>query len=429
MTVVKKITRSDVLRWNQEARRDGHTHIVHEGGSGSGKTFGILQDLITLSFHEDEKGKLYSIVRESLPSIRRSVLRDFERIISDLGLGHVFGENRSTLTFTNTLTGVKIEFVAFDVPQKARGPRRHRLYCNEANGLAEEVFRQLEMRTKESVYVDYNPSMQQHWIYNKLLTRSDVAYFRSTYKNNPFLSAEEVRAIERDVPTYEDADGQRVQDWDLTYSGDGVLVSGDPYRWAVFGLGQRGAPAEAIYPTTSTGTFPIDAPSVYGLDFGYNHPLVLLRLARLDTPGAPTLHIDEIIFASYLTTDDLIAEMDAKAVDKNTPIYADGSRPEMIEALVRAGYNCKPADKRPGSVYSGISWVKGHRLVFTPRSDRSRAQHADYRWKVHANGTVLDEPVKLNDDAPDAARYGAFTEWGKPADVGFFVYVEDEEQT
>ena len=56
--------------------------------------------------------------------------------------------------------------------------------------------------------------------------------------------------------------------------------------------------------------------------------------------------------------------------------------------------------------------------VRAPRSQRSRAQFDDYRWQKLHDGTVTDRPVKLEDDAPDAGRYAAFTHYNRPAATG-----------
>lgn len=387
--------------------------IVHEGGSGSSKTFSLAQAHIVWSFQE--RNRTYSVVRKTLPAMKRGALKDFREALILADCGHRFHENKTDLFYVNLDTGTRIEFFALDDPQKGRGPRRDRLWVNEANELSFEDWRQLAMRTRYGICLDYNPSMQRHWIYDQVLTRTDVDLIHSTYRDNPYLTPENVREIEADVPVYQEEDGTVVTDWDLTYTGRGYLISGDPYRWAVFGLGQRGAPGEAIYPQVyeSTG-IPEGADTVLGLDFGYNHPLVLVRLAKIDREGRPELHVDELIHESYLTTDDLIDRMRDVGIGRHELIYADGSRPESIKQLQRAGFNVQPADKSKGSVYQGISFLKGHRLLFTARSDRSRAQFQDYRWKKLPDGTVTDEPVKLNDDAPDAVRYGAFTYWGRP---------------
>jgi phage terminase large subunit len=393
---------------------------VHKGSSSSSKTVSLAQAHIAWSF--EEVGKTYSVVRKTMPALRRGALKDFHMALDLSEAWPHFEENKTNLTYTNKQTGTLIEFFAVDDAQKARGPRRDRLWCNEGNELTYEDWRQLTMRTRGSICLDYNPSMLRHWIYEEVETRADCQVVHSSYKQNPFLTAENIREIEVDVPIYalpaderaklllagfDVADGT-LTDWGGTYDGKGTLLSGDPFRWAVFGLGQRGAPAQAIYPQlfTSAGLTP-QRQRHLGLDFGYNHPLSLTEVEYRDMPGKAELHIDQLIHQSYLTSDDLIKMLPEVGVGKRDLITADGARPEMIADLLKAGYNVKAADKGPGSVKAGIDKLKTVKLCFTPRSKQARAQFQDYRWKKTASGEILDEPVKVEDDAPDSVRYAA----------------------
>ena len=408
-----------LLEKNLEFSDSEYKIIAHEGSSGSGKTYGLAQAHIIWSF--SEPGKTFSIVRKTLPALKRSALRDFKAVLVSSGAYDLFVENKTNLTFTNKATGTVIEFFALDNEQKARGPRRDRLWCNEANELSPEEFRQLAMRTRGQIAIDYNPSMLSSWIYDDILTREDCLHVHSYYKMNPFLTPENIREIESMVPVYQEDDNQ-VEDWDLSYTGSGFLVAGDPYWWSVYGLGRRGAPSEAIFPYVQDCNELPNEDGVYGLDFGYNHPMVFVEVARKEVEKGINLYIDEIIHESYLTIDDLIRKMDDLEIDKNKVIYADGSRPEAIEEIKRAGYWIKPADKSKGSVYAGINYVKSHNLHFTRSSGRGKLQHQDYRWNKKPDGTILDEPVKMNDDCPDAVRYATFTHWakGEPALIGIW---------
>ncbi len=57
---------------------------VMQGGSRSGKTYNILIWFIIKLLQEN--GKTLTVVRQSLPSIKGSVLRDFVDILSRLGI-------------------------------------------------------------------------------------------------------------------------------------------------------------------------------------------------------------------------------------------------------------------------------------------------------------------------------------------------------
>lgn len=394
--------------------------LVHCGGTSSSKTVSIAQAHIAWSFAETEK--TYSVVRKTLPALRRGALKDFKMALKLCGAEDMFHENKSDLTYTNKQTGTIIEFFAIDDAQKARGPRRDRLWCNEGNELDEEDWSQLTKRTRGKIVLDYNPSMLRHWIYDKVETRTDCEIIHSTYLDNDYLTEDNIREIELDVPRYqlkpEEVRALALQglppeegiltDWDGTYEGKGELLSGDPFRWAVFGLGRRGAPAQAIYPQlfTSAGLTP-QRQRRLGLDFGYNHPLSLTEVEYRDMPGRAELHIDQLIHQSYLTSDDLIKMLPEVGVGKRDLITADGARPEMIADLLKAGYNVKAADKGPGSVKAGIDKLKTVKLCFTTRSKQARDQFQDYRWKKTPSGEILDEPVKVEDDAPDSVRYAA----------------------
>lgn len=398
--------------------------LVHKGGSSSSKTVSIAQAHIIWSFQE--VGKTYSVVRKTLPALRRGALKDFKMALALCGAEDLFAENKSDLTYTNKQTGTIIEFFAIDNAQKARGPRRDRLWCNEGNELDLQDWQQLTMRTRGRIVLDYNPSMLQHWIYDDVETRSDCEVIHSTYKDNPFLTPENVREIELSVPVYKltlkdqvtllAQQGLRelaisdnlLTDWDGTFDGEGELVSGDPFLWDVFGLGKRGAASETIYKVLyeSAGLSP-NRTRKLGLDFGFNHATVLTDLEYRDMPGKAELHIDELIHQSYLTAADLITLLPQVGVLKRDEIEADGARPEMIEDIRRAGYNIKAADKGPGSVKAGIDKLKSVKLCFTRRSTKTKTQFQMYRWKKTSSGLILDEPIKLEDDGPDSVRYGA----------------------
>jgi phage terminase large subunit len=157
--------------------------IVNQGGTRSGKTYSILQLLIVLSF--STRGKVFTIVRKSLPSLKMTAYRDFFEILNRLGIYDEKSHNKSDYTYS--LNGNLFEFVSLDQPQKKRGARRDYLFCNEANELTWEDFFQLLVRTSERIWIDYNPSDSFHWIYDKLLTRDDITYIQSTYQGQSLL--------------------------------------------------------------------------------------------------------------------------------------------------------------------------------------------------------------------------------------------------
>lgn len=363
-------------------------YIVHQGGTRSGKSYNICIALV--AYLCATPGLMASIVRATGPALKATVYRDLVEILEALGL---YSEDRHSKTdqVITLPSGSRLEYFSADDGQKLRGRKRHILWVNETNELDHERFRQLNLRTSGQVIMDFNPSMLEHWIWDTLEGHDRAAWYYSTYKDNlPFLAEEQVREIE-------------------------ALQYADPWAWQVYGLGRRGASPATIYQGVEIGQVYPDLPSVLGLDFGYNDPMVLSRIARQDTELKPTLHVKTLLHESYLTTDDLLARLPGLGVRRGyDTIYCDAAEPDRIVTLQRAGYAAKPADKGPGSVKAGIDFCKAHRIIHYGLPQGASEIRA-YRWREDVRTSrVLDEPSHVSSHTPDAMRYAAYTHWSRP---------------
>ena len=120
------------------------------GGTSASKTVSIIIILINLA--QRSKNKLISIVSESFPHLKRGAIRDFRGIMEEHRYWNDNSWNETDKIYTFE-SGSKIEFFSADQPSKVRGPRRHVLFINEANNIPYETFTQLEIRTKETIWV------------------------------------------------------------------------------------------------------------------------------------------------------------------------------------------------------------------------------------------------------------------------------------
>ena len=138
---------------------------------------------------------MITIVRKSFPAVRGTVMRDFFQILRD---HHMYLEESHSKSNNEYYVNNNVaEFISLDQPQKIRGRKRDLLFINEANELNFEDWQQLVFRTSEQIIIDYNPSDEFHWIYDKVLTRDDCSFYQTTYKDNPFLPQQIVEEIER----------------------------------------------------------------------------------------------------------------------------------------------------------------------------------------------------------------------------------------
>ncbi len=246
-------------------------------------------------------------------------------------------------------------------------------FINEANIIQYDTFRQLLLRTKKCIFIDYNPADEFHWIYDKVLTRSDCYFIKSTYKDNPFLPNEQVKEIE----SYREA---------------------DPNFWRIYGEGERGHSEGVIYTHWQSYTSGISGNTVYGLDFGYNNPTSLVKITDKDK----NLYAEEIIYQSHLTNQDLIGLL-KQNIPQGATIHADAAEPARIEEIRKAGFNCISANK---DVKGGIDFIKSRKLFIHAQSANMLKEIKSYKFK---DKNKVEEPVKLNDHAMDAMRYGAIS--------------------
>lgn len=353
--------------------------IAHEGSTRSSKTVSVCQFLSL--YISPRYNKSITIVSPSLPHLKRGARREFIKSLQIAGVYNDADFNKTDNIY-NYANGAYVEFFGVEDSGKVHGPSRDILYVNEANLVSYDTYKQLAIRTNELIIIDYNPADEFSWVYTEA-DKPGNKIIHSTYKNNlGNLTPEIIEEIES-----------------LQYA--------DENLWNVYGLGLRGKSSETIYTHWKIcDKLPGKGESFAGLDFGYNVPTALIDIEYYES----AIYWDELIYETKMTTGDLIERLKLIGFDKRKEIYCDAAEPKTIEELRRAGYNAKPADK---DVTEGIRKVKSLPLYITSKSTSTIKEIKSYKFKVKedANGSkiVLDEPVKFNDHAMDAGRYGTFT--------------------
>jgi len=365
------IKQTPVFNWNFDAlNRTDIRFVINQGGSRSSKPYSLCQMVIVYCL--TTPGKMVSIIRKTFPTLRGTVMRDFFEVMNDL---EIYDEksHHKTEQIYHFPNGSQVEFFGADNSQKLRGRKRDILWINEANELNFEEFTQLNMRTTDKLIFDFNPSENFHWLYD-LISRPESILIHSTYKDNPFLGEAQVKEIEN-------------------------LIMYDESYYKIYALGEKGTGKTTIYTHWKHYEhLPEIKDTIYGLDFGYNHPTSLIEVNFTENDA----YVRQMIYKPGLTVSDLIKLMTELDISKKKEIACDTARPEIIEDLRRAGFNAKSAIK---DVKAGIDSVKSSALYIHKESLDILKEISSYKWKVNGD-LVLDEPVKVYDDAMDAMRYG-----------------------
>ena len=352
-----------------KAFKKGYRIIVNQGGTRSGKTFTLNQLLIALALKDRYS---ISITSVAFPHLRRGAMRDWRTIMENSGLYDPAAHIRTEQIY-NYPSGSYIEFFSSDNNLKVRGPGRDILFFNEANLTDFDTFTQLMLRTRKCIFLDFNPADEFHWIYDNILTRPDCYFIKSTYLDNPFLPPEQVKEIEN-------------------------LKNVDENFWRIYGEGERGHSEGIIYTHWQPYSHTVEGNSVYGLDFGYNNPTALVKVTERDKD----LYWKEEIYQSGLTTNDLIPLI-KQIVKPHETIYCDAAEPDRIYDLTRAGIKAIAANK---NVKEGIDFVKSRKLFINSQSPNLLKEIKSYKYQTKHVG-ITEVPLKLNDHACDAGRYGS----------------------
>lgn len=359
-----------------------YRYIINQGGSSSSKTFSVLQLLIILALG---RKIIIDIASESVPHLKRGVLRDLPVIFEQFNLNFDLMHNRSDnfITFSN---GSKINLIALDNPGKARGSRRDILFVNEANLIPYETAQQLFIRTHETIFIDYNPT-QAFWVHNEIIPKNPdkALLIKSTYKDNQFLPQSEIAELE-------------------SRRGDG-----NNNFWRVYGLGELGVAEGLVFENVVARTITDEEiknfETVYqGIDWGYIHPFVFVKCYYDNNYNK--LYVYDEIYASRLS---LQETMDAVREKQNAyfDIIADSANPQSIGDFWDNGFSIFPANKGAGSRDFGYRFLQSMaEIVIDPvRCPNILHEFLTMEYLKDRDGKYIDDYPKINDDGIDAIRY------------------------
>lgn len=348
---------------------------ILQGGTRSSKSYSALQWLLVKAL--TETNIVISVVRKSFPSMRVSIMRDWQGILKELGIWNDgnWSATEHIYTFDN---GSMVEFMSIDSSEKRKGSSRDYLFIDEANELSREDWFQLFIRTRKKSIIAYNPSFgTNHYIFTEIHAHPEADLYISTFKDNPFLEPQLIEEIER-------------------------LKEINPEYYKIYGLGQPGNNVGTIFSIHLIDEIPEGAEFVaFGMDYGFSvDPTTLMAVAKRDKD----LYIDELLYRTGMVTGDIIKHLRGLDIERNE-IWGDSAEGRLIEEIHRAGFNIKPVRKGKDSIRLGIDLMQQWRLHVTKRSTNTIKEFSEYVWTVDKNGNFENVPVDYSNHAIDAIRY------------------------
>ena len=361
---------------------------VFEGGSRSSKTFSIIQFFIIYALSNTKSPTRCVIARKKGTWLSATVWKDFKDILMLHGL---YSCAKINLTLKIIQLGTTtFEFIGLDDVQRLHGLTTDIFWINEAMEATKDDFDQLEQRTSRFAILDYNPSAEEHWIYDNVCPRPDCYFDHSTMLDNPFIPENSRRKILSYEPTPENYE----------------RGTADKRKWQIYGLGMRAKIEGLIFPDF---TIVEEIPRWvtrrwYCLDFGFTtDPTACAEVGFYNN----TLYIDEQFYQTDMLTKDIIKE--GKKL-KSLKIISESADPRLVKELKQGGLNIHPVKKYPGSVMAGIDFMKGVKMCVTARSVNAQREFKNYTYMQDANGRWLNEPEDDFNHIIDGVRYVCLSE-------------------
>lgn len=384
---------TNVYDWNKAADK---AIVINQGGTYSGKTIGITQNLVDLGL--EDCNCTITITSQDLPNLKRDALKEFKTLIRDPKVSWLFENPDLELGPFKMINGSVIQFICFQNAKDAEGAKRDYLYVNEAPGLSWDIFFELLKRTNKRTFIDYNPSYE-FWAHQELMHREDCQVIISTFMDNPFCSEKKKNEI---LDYYRKYQETKSEYW--------------LNQWRVYGQGKTGIVSGVVFPNIRRiNKFPdqyylrtnADGIShMYGLDFGRVDPLCIGKMGV--RASDERIVAEEIFYESgfnWLDLPDLLPNLGIrKGIDI---IVADSANMEAIDYLVRHGYVMVAARKDPGSVKAGIDVINKHGLDITVNSENALKEQRSYVYRKTQGRYDKDLPVDKDNHFFDQLRYAS----------------------
>lgn len=362
---------------------DESRYVAFVGGRNSGKTFAGSWKSIMAA----QRGGLGIIAAPDFPMLEFGAKRAFIQRLDELGVSYALNGQRAVISVPRW--SAEVRFATLENDSRVRGPNYSWGWVDEVEYVTDrQVWRALKGAirdgTNPQLFVTTTPKgrrlVYDEWVID---ATSDHRLYRATTRNNPYIDAE--RYISG-----------------LGYSGRYLQQEVDAEFVGFEGL---------VYPAFSRTVHVADMPcdgwrTVLAVDVGTRNPTCILTL-RYASDGR--VHVEREVYRRGMSSDE-ITEAIADEYNRAAPdvVLLDPSANDYILALNRRGY---PARKANNDIVYGIGLVTtalADGMTISPACVNLVAEFESYRYPD--NHGRDDKPVKENDHAMDALRYGIATE-------------------
>lgn len=373
-----------------------HFIEVWYGGASSGKSHGVVQKVVLKVLKHWNHPRKVLWLRKVDRTIKDSIFTDVIDCLSTWRLLPLCKVNNSDRTI-HLPNGAVFLFKGMDDPEKIKSIKGlSDVVMEEASEFNQDDFTQLTLRLREpkhrkrQLFCMFNPVSKLNWTYKQWfapeaeVNPERVAIHQSTYKDNHFLDADNIRTIEN-------------------------LKQTNPAYYKIYTLGEFATLDKLVFPDFSKRRLSaqrmVNLPSYFGLDFGYTNDETAFMHVKVDQDNHTIYIMEEYAKHGMLNSD--IARMIKQMGYSKEIITADAAEPKSIAEIKRDGIpRIRPAKKGKDSIIQGISFMQQYHLVVDDRCVKTIEELENYTYKKdRQTDEYTNEPVDAYNHEIDAIRY------------------------
>jgi len=362
---------------------------VYMGSAGSAKSYFITQKLIVRACSEKIK---ILVCRRTATTIRNTCFSLFKDILAKWQLlPYVkIRETDFNIKFPN---GSEIIFIGLDEETKLLSLNNIGcVFIEEAYEVPLPIVEQLNLRLrgstqKQQIIMAFNPISRNHWLYTfcEISPPTSFRFIHSTYRDNPFLSAEYIAELE-ELYTRNPAKARIFCDGVWGVDNEGLVLknwrkeSFNAMELAALGYEHRA-----------------------GMDLGW-----IDKSAIIDTlydRENKTIYVFNEFYKSGCQLTELAAAIDNMNL-KKSKLYVDAAEPRSIQYFKQEGINAVGCAKGKDSVKAGLMFLQDHLLIVHPSCINFITELENFSYiKSKATGEWTEDTTHEYSHAIDACRY------------------------
>lgn len=362
---------------------------VYMGSAGSGKSYFIAQKILIRCINEPIK---VLVCRRYGSTLRNTCFDLFKQLLSKWQIAQYVKvkETDMSIHFPN---GSKIIMMGLDEETKLLSLNDISvIWVEEAFEVPQAIVEQLNLRMRglalqQQIMLSFNPISKSSWLY-KFCEKNPPKSFRylhSTYKDNPFLGEEYIKALDE-------------------------MELRNPAKYRVYGRGEWGVDSEGLVITNWKEELfdPMELAAAglehrAGMDLGW-----IDKSAIIDTLYDRERKII-YVFNEFYKSGCQLSELATAIKNMNllrTKVFVDAAEPRSIQFFKQEGISAYACSKGKDSVKAGLMFLQDHLIVVHPNCINFKTELENFSYvKSKMTGEWTDETTHEWSHAIDACRY------------------------